>query len=58
MKIDDWKMFEKNNSTVALNILYINEKGICPLTSQKLIWVVKKQTILLMIPNEEREQGH
>ena len=37
MKIDDWKMFEKNNSTIALNILYINEKGICPLTSQKLI---------------------
>ena len=25
-KIDDWKMFEKNNLIIALNILYIKEK--------------------------------
>ena len=25
-KIDDWKTFEKNNPTIALNIFYINEK--------------------------------
>ena len=25
-KIDDWKTFEKNNITNALNILYIKEK--------------------------------
>ena len=25
-KIDDWKTFEKNNPTIALNILYIKEK--------------------------------
>ena len=27
-KIDDWKMFEKNNPTIALNILYAKEKEI------------------------------
>ena len=27
-KIDDWKTFEKNNPTIALNILYIKEKEI------------------------------
>ena len=26
----DWKTLEKNNWTVALNILYIKEKEICP----------------------------
>ena len=25
-KLDDWKKFEKNNLTIALNILYIKEK--------------------------------
>ena len=29
-KIDDWKMFEKNNPTMVLNILYIKEKEIIP----------------------------
>ena len=29
-KINDWKAFEKNNPTIALNILYIKEKEICP----------------------------
>ena len=29
-KIDDWKMFEKNNPTIALNLLYIKEKEIYP----------------------------
>ena len=36
MKIDDWKTFEKNNSTIALHILYINEKGICPAYISKI----------------------
>ena len=26
LKIDDWKTFEKNNLTIALDILYIKEK--------------------------------
>ena len=29
-KIDDWKTFEKNDPTIALNILYIKEKELCP----------------------------
>ena len=29
-KIDDWQTFEKNNSTIALNVLYTNEMEICP----------------------------
>ena len=28
--IDDWKTFEKNNLIIALNILFIKEKKICP----------------------------
>ena len=28
-KIDDWKTLEKNNLTIALNILHIEEKEIC-----------------------------
>ena len=29
-KIDDWKMFEKNNQKIALDILYIKEKEMLP----------------------------
>ena len=29
-KIDDWKIFQKNNPTIALNILSMKEKKICP----------------------------
>ena len=29
-KIDDWKTFDKNNSTTAINLLYTKEKEICP----------------------------
>ena len=29
-KINDWKTLEKNNPTIALNILYIKAKEICP----------------------------
>ena len=28
-KTDDWKTFEENNATIALNILYIKEKETC-----------------------------
>ena len=28
-KINDWKTFENNHLTIALNILYIKEKEIC-----------------------------
>ena len=29
-KADDWKRFEKNNPTIALNVLYTKEKEILP----------------------------
>ena len=35
-KIDDWKKFEKNNSTIAPNILYIKENEICPVYISKI----------------------
>ena len=34
--VDDWKTFEKNNSTIALNILYIKEKEIFPAYISKI----------------------
>ena len=52
-KIDEWKTFEKNNPTVALNILYTKGKEICPAYISKINLNCKKQIILLMILNEE-----
>ena len=57
-KIDDWKTFEKNNSTIALNILYIKEKEICPAYISKINSNREKQIILLLIPNEQKESWH
>ena len=28
---DDWEKFEKNNVTIALNVLYAKKEKICPL---------------------------
>ena len=58
IKIDDWKTFEKNNPTIALNILYIKEKEICPSYISKINLNCEKQIILLTIPNEEKEGWH
>ena len=57
-KIDDWKMCEKNNQTIALNVLYIKEKEISPGYISKINWNCEKRLILLMIPNEEKEGWH
>ena len=35
-QLDDCKMFEKQNPAIALNILYINEKEICPAYISKI----------------------
>ena len=35
-KIDEWETFEKNNPTIAPNILYIKEKEICPVYISKI----------------------
>ena len=50
-KIDDWKTFEKNNATIAINILYIKENEICPAYISEINSNCKKKRILLMIPN-------
>ena len=34
-KLDDWKTFQKNNSTIALNVSYIKEKETHPVYISK-----------------------
>ena len=48
-------MFENNSLTVALNILYMKEKEICPDYISKINSNCEKQVILLVIPNVEKE---
>ena len=57
-KIDDWKTFEQNNPTIALNILHTKEKEIPPAYISDHNSTGKKQIILLMILNEEKEGWH
>ena len=56
--IKDWKRFEMNNPTFALNIVYIKGKEICPAYILKINSHCEKQIILLTIPNLEREGWH
>ena len=56
-KIDDSKTFEKHNSTIALNILYIKENEILPAYTSKHTSTHEKK-IILMIPSEEKEGRH
>ena len=51
-------MFEKNNPTIALNILYIKGKGICLAYISKINSNCENQIILLMISNKENEGWH
>ena len=51
-------MFEKNNPAIAVNILYTKQKEICPAYVSKVNSNCKKQIVLLMIPNEEKEGWH
>ena len=55
-KRDDWKKFEKNNLTNVLNILFTKEKGILVACISKRNSTREKEIILLMIPNEEKEE--
>ena len=57
-KMDDWKTFEKNNPTFALNILYIKEKEMLSAYISKHNSTRERQIILLTIPNEEKEGRH
>ena len=54
-KIDDWKLFEKSNPTITLNVLYIKERDMHPAYITKINSNCEKQIIFLMIPNEEKE---
>ena len=49
------KRLRKDNSRIALNIFCINKKEIYPAYISKHNSTHKKQIILLMIPNEEKE---
>ena len=48
-------MFQKNNLTIDLNVLYTKEMKICPPYFLKINSNCEKQIILLMIPNEEKK---
>ena len=54
--IKDWKKFERNNKTIALNILYIhpNTKAINLACKSKYDYQRKSQVVLLMITNGEK----
>ena len=56
--MDDWKTFEKNNPTIAYNILHIKRKEICPAYISKINSNCERQIILLMNPNKEKEGWH
>ena len=52
----DWKKFELNNESIALNILYVPHKTrkICPAYKSKYILTHENQVILLMITDGEK----
>ena len=56
--MDVWKTFEKNNPTIAFNVLYIEEKEIYPAYIWKHSSTREKQIILQMIPNKGKERWH
>ena len=47
------KKIEKNNVTIALNVLYAKKESIYPAYVSKHNSNCEKQVIFLMIPNEE-----
>ena len=51
---NDWSKFEKNNVTIALNVLYAKKEKIYPAYVSKHNSNCEKQVILLMIPNGEK----
>ena len=53
---EDWNTFEKNNKSIALNILYVpyNTKQIRPAYISKHNCDRKKQVILLMITDGKK----
>ena len=54
---DDWKKFEKNKVTIALNVLYVKNYKIYPAYVSKHHSNHEKQVILLMISNDKKKNG-
>ena len=54
---DDWKNFEKNNVTTALNFLYAKKQEVFPAYVSKHNSNREKQATLLMIPNGKKTQS-
>ena len=52
---DDQKKIEKNNVTIALNVLYAKKEKIYPAYVSKHNSNREKQVIFLMIRNEEKQ---
>ena len=48
---DDWKKFEKNNATIALNVLYAKKEKIYLTYVSKQNSTHEKQVVILKIPN-------
>ena len=53
----DWEKFEKNNVTMKKRKNVLKKKKYNLLIFQNIAQIVKKQVILLMIPNEENHQA-
>ena len=54
---DDWKRFEKNNVTIAINVLSAKKGKIYPAYISKHNSNCEKQFILLMISNGEKREA-
>ena len=54
---DDWKKFEKNKVTIALNVLYVKNYKIYPAYVSKHHSNHEKQVILLMISNDKKKMA-
>ena len=52
---DDWKQFEKNNRTIALDVLYAKKEKIYPSCVLKHNSHCEKQVILLIIGMEKED---
>ena len=51
------KKIEKNNVTIALNVLYAKKEKLYPAYVSKPNSNREKQVILLMVPNKEKHQA-
>ena len=57
-KMYDWKKFEKNNPSIAVNVLYIKEKEILPVYISNHNSSREMQIVLLMIQHELKDGWH